>query len=67
VKGCSAFGNGSLYLQVWHERCENCNECAIAVACPSRAFVRVPASRPYLLKHETQAEPFGDELGNQAE
>jgi electron transport complex protein RnfB len=51
VKGCSAFGNGSLYLQVRHDRCQNCNECAIAVACPSRAFRRVPASDPYLLKH----------------
>lgn len=51
VKGCSAFGNASLYLQVMHDRCENCNECAIAVACPSEAFRRVPADRPYLLKH----------------
>jgi len=50
VKGCSAFGNGSLYLQVSHDRCLNCNECAIAVACPSQAFVRVPSSDPYLLK-----------------
>jgi len=55
VKGCSTFGNGSLYLQVMHDRCQNCNECAIAVACPSRAFVRVPAGRPYLLKHRKQA------------
>lgn len=50
VKGCTAFGNGSLYLQVLHDRCKNCNQCAIAVACPSLAFVRVPASDPYLLK-----------------
>ena len=50
VKGCTMFGNGSLYLQVLHDRCVNCNECAIAVACPSQAFRRVPASRPYLLK-----------------
>ena len=50
VKGCNAFGNGSLYLQVRHDRCSNCNECAIAVACPSRAFVRASASDPYLLK-----------------
>jgi len=50
VKGCSAFGNGSLFLQVRHDRCVNCNECAIAAACPSEAFVRVPADRPYLLK-----------------
>lgn len=51
VVGCVAFGNGSLYLQVRHDRCLNCHECSIAVACPSQAFVRLPASRPYLLKH----------------
>jgi electron transport complex protein RnfB len=50
VKGCNAFGNGSLYLQVQHDRCQHCNECAIAVACPSQAFRRVPAEDPYLLK-----------------
>lgn len=50
VKGCEAFGNASLFLQVHHDLCVNCNECAIAVACPSDAFVRVPADRPYLLK-----------------
>jgi electron transport complex protein RnfB len=50
VKGCNAFGNGSLYLQVRHNRCLNCNECAIAKACPSRAFRQISADRPYLLK-----------------
>ncbi len=50
VKGCKAFGNGSLYLQVRHDRCVNCNQCAIADACPSDAFVRVPVNQPYLLK-----------------
>lgn len=50
VKGCTSFGNGSLYLQVCHDRCQGCNECAIAVACPSQAFQRVPASNPYLSK-----------------
>jgi electron transport complex protein RnfB len=50
VKGCNAFGNGSLFLQVRHDRCVNCNECAIARACPASAFVRVPAVRPYILK-----------------
>jgi electron transport complex protein RnfB len=49
VKGC-ALMNGSLYLQVMHDRCVNCNECSIAVACPSEAFRRVPASEPYLAK-----------------
>jgi electron transport complex protein RnfB len=50
VKGCNAFGNGSLYLQVQHDRCQHCNECAIAIACPSQAYHRVPADDPYLLK-----------------
>lgn len=49
VKGC-ALMNGSLYMQVRHDRCLNCNECAIAVACPPQAFRRVPASNPHLLK-----------------
>jgi electron transport complex protein RnfB len=50
VKGCNSFGNGSLHLQVRHDRCVNCNECAIAVDCPADAFVRVPADRPYLMR-----------------
>ncbi len=50
VKGCDSFGNGSLFLQVRHDRCLNCNECAIARVCPSGAFRRVPASQPYILK-----------------
>ncbi len=50
VKGCDAFGNGSLQLQVSHDICVNCNECAIARDCPSDAFSRVSASNPYLLK-----------------
>ncbi len=50
VKGCAQFGNGSLFLQVRHDRCVNCNECAIARACPADAFQRVPVDEPYLLK-----------------
>lgn len=50
VKGCAMFGNGSLFLQVRHDRCVNCNECAIAAGCPGDAFRRVPAGAPYLLK-----------------
>jgi electron transport complex protein RnfB len=50
VKGCSAFGNGSLQLQVRHDLCENCNQCSIARDCPSGAFTRVPADRPSLLR-----------------
>jgi electron transport complex protein RnfB len=52
VEGCTLHGNGSLFLQVRHDRCLNCNECAIAAACPSDAFVRVPADDPYILKGE---------------
>lgn len=51
VKGC-ALMNGSLYLQVMQDRCVNCNECAIAMACPSEAFRRVPRETPYLLKSQ---------------
>jgi electron transport complex protein RnfB len=53
VKGCTAFGNGSLQLQVRHDRCVNCNECSIAVACPSQALARVRAGQPYLLKYRS--------------
>jgi electron transport complex protein RnfB len=50
VKGCNAFGNGSLHLQVRHDRCLNCNACSIADGCPSGAFRRMPADQPYLFK-----------------
>lgn len=55
VKGCGAFGNGSLQLQVRHDRCVNCNQCSIARSCPAGAFSRVPASSPYLLKGLTSS------------
>ncbi len=50
VKGCTQFGNGSLYLQVHHDRCLNCDECSIAANCPADAWVRVPANQPYIIK-----------------
>jgi len=50
VKGCGAFGNGSLQLQVNHSLCVNCNECSIGRDCPADAFTRVPAKKPYLFK-----------------
>jgi electron transport complex protein RnfB len=56
VKGCNTFGNGSLFLQVRHDRCLNCNNCSIAAACPSGAYVRVPAESPYLLKKVVHTE-----------
>jgi electron transport complex protein RnfB len=54
VKGCRVQNadkdDGALYLQVKHDLCLDCNECSIAAACPSGAFVRVPASTPYFYK-----------------
>jgi len=50
VKPCNAFGNGSFFLQVRHDRCLNCNDCSIASVCPADAFRRIPADKPYLLK-----------------
>ena len=55
VKGCNTFGNGSLFLQVRHDRCSDSNEWSIAAACPSGAYKRVPADRPYLLKRVDHA------------
>ncbi|MFC1462053.1 ferredoxin [Verrucomicrobiota bacterium] len=67
VKGCAGFGNGSLYLQVRHDRCVNCNDCAIAKACPADAFVRVPADKPYILKGKQGEKKKGAEAGEKAE
>jgi Na+-translocating ferredoxin:NAD+ oxidoreductase subunit B len=46
VRGCAMFGNGSFHLQIRHDRCVNCNECAISRVCPSDAFIRVPRKKP---------------------
>jgi electron transport complex protein RnfB len=54
VEGC-ALMNGSLYLQVMHDRCVNCNECAISRVCPTDAYVRLPAEKPYLVKKQIQS------------
>ena len=51
---CEVYGNASFYLQVNHEICVNCNNCSIAMACPSDAWDRVPSDTPYRLKHEPQ-------------
>jgi electron transport complex protein RnfB len=66
VKGC-ALMNGSLYLQVRHDLCVNCNECAIAVACPAEAFYRVPPGKPTLLKRKAREalESKARQLANQ--
>ena len=50
AKGCNAFGNGSLYLQIKQELCKNCNECSITKVCPADAIERVPLSKVYDLK-----------------
>jgi electron transport complex protein RnfB len=47
VKGCTDFGNGSLHLQINQNLCKNCNQCSIAITCPSEAISRVPNSEPY--------------------
>lgn len=60
AKTCAAFGNGSLHLQVRHDRCMNCNECAIAQACPAEAFERVPLNEPYRIKGEQDQTKPGD-------
>jgi len=49
VEGCGAFGNGSLQIQVDHDLCDNCNQCAVAQDCPADAFELVPSSDPYLI------------------
>ncbi len=50
VKACRDFGNGSVFLQIRHDRCVRCNECAIGAKCPAEAISRVPAANPYILK-----------------
>jgi len=50
VKGCTDFGNGSLHLQIRHNHCDNCNQCAISKVCPANAIKQVPVSDPYLIK-----------------
>jgi electron transport complex protein RnfB len=47
VKGCTAFGNGSLFLQVRHHLCAGCNECRIAIKCPANAISLVRSDNPY--------------------
>lgn len=50
VEGCTLYGNGSFFLQIRHDRCVDCNQCAIARVCPAEAISRVPASKPYKIK-----------------
>ena len=50
VKGCNAYGNGSLYLQIKRNLCKDCNACKIATVCESGAIKRVPLKTAYKLK-----------------
>ena len=50
AKGCNAFGNGSLYMQIKQDLCKNCNECEIARVCPAQAIKRVSLDEAYDLK-----------------
>ena len=55
VKACKApAGNGSLRLEIRYARCVECNECAIQIACPDRAVVRVPT--PGMAPRESPGE-----------
>ena len=65
VKGCNTHGNGALYLQVRHDRCLNCSECAIARSCPSGAYVRVPANRPYIRRPKSSSSSSSSSSSNQ--
>lgn len=57
VKGCTAFGNGSLHLQIMHHICVNCNECSIARVCPSDAISRVKVNEAYNVKGDFTNKP----------
>lgn len=50
AKGCTSYGNGSLYMQIDRTLCVNCNQCAIALVCEGKAFSRVPVEQQYVLK-----------------
>ncbi len=64
VAGCTSFGNGSLHLQIRHDLCDNCNECAIARVCPADAISRIPAGDPYKIKGDFTANGKTQSLGN---
>jgi electron transport complex protein RnfB len=50
VKGCTDYGNGSLFLQIDQQLCVQCNRCSIAAVCPPQAISRVSVHQPYILK-----------------
>jgi electron transport complex protein RnfB len=53
VKAClPPAGNGSLRLEIRYSRCVECNECAIRIACPDSAIVRVSVPGAAPAKHD---------------
>ena len=50
VDGCFTLGNGSLFLQISQNECLQCNQCQIALHCPTKAIEQIPAKQTYLLK-----------------
>lgn len=50
VEACTAFGNGSLFLQIKHDICINCTSCSITSGCPSKAVRKVSIKSPYDIK-----------------
>jgi electron transport complex protein RnfB len=55
VKACKApAGNGSLRLEIRYDRCVECNNCAIQVACPDAAILRL--AMPGLAPTESGAD-----------
>ncbi len=56
VKACKPpAGNGSLHLQIRYNRCDECDACAIQIACPESAIFRVavPGMPPSSERGET--------------
>lgn len=54
VKGCGAFGNGSLYLQIDRKDCKDCNICKIATVCPPGAIKKIDAKKAYKFRGDLQ-------------
>lgn len=42
AKRCNEHGTKSMFMAIRPDLCLNCNECAIAVACPANAIERIP-------------------------
>lgn len=53
VKGCTSYGNGSLFMQIQRDLCINCNQCSIAAVCEGKAISLIPASQAYIPKKKS--------------